>query len=268
VNVGVAAHITAAAPGGPRYNQTMSASERAAIKNGVWLCQICAKLVDADELRYSPDVLLRWKITAEQEAQRKIGKARPVRTSPLASAERRIKNELKMRDTMQADLLKGAKEYAHEYRKPDKPVTRPYEKFRRPEVIIHRLGDDCYPKSDDRPGIISSWFKLELFDFYEGGLVVVLGIERGVIAEDQYWATIEIGVDFDASKFTEINVWRLGKIPFRNIRHYDSQGDQNYPLPHLYCAFDDDGMPYEEFAYAVVGSVDEYDWPLDSNKRL
>src|ERR1700730_7037868 len=120
VNVGVAAHITAAASGGPRYEATMSASERAAIKNGIWLCQICAKLVDADELRYSLDVLLRWKIIAEREAQCQIGKSKPIRTSPLASAERRIKNDLKMRDLMRADLLKGAKEDTEEDREPNK----------------------------------------------------------------------------------------------------------------------------------------------------
>jgi hypothetical protein len=267
VNVGVAAHICAAAPGGPRYEPTMSASERAAIKNGIWLCQVCAKLVDADEMRYSLDVLLRWKTTAEREAQRQIGKGKPTRTSPLATAERRIKIDLKMRDTMQGDLLKGAKEYALERRDPNNTVRRPYEKFRRSEVVIHRLGDDCYPKIDDGPGI-SSWFKLELFDFYERGLVVILGIERAVIADGQYWATIERGTDFDTSVFTEINVWRLGRIPFCNIRHYDPKGDQDYPLPHLYCVFDHNGMPYEEFGYAVVGSANEYDWPLQLGRRL
>ncbi len=140
VNVGVTAHITAAASGGPRYEPTMSTSERASIKNGIWLCQMCAKLVDSDETRYSLDVLRRWKTTAEREAQLRIGKAKPVRTSPLASEERRIKNDLKMRDVMRADLLKGAKEYADEYRKPNRTVRRPYEKFRRSEVVIHRLG--------------------------------------------------------------------------------------------------------------------------------
>ena len=183
VNVGVAAHITAAAAGGPRCEPTMSALERTAIRNGIWLCQTCAKLVDSDDNRYSMDVLVRWKMTAEREAQRQVGKARVLQPSPLASAERRIKNDLKMRDTLRADLLKGAKEYAEEYQNPNKPVRRPYDKFRRSEVIIHRVGDDCYPKNDDRPGI-SSWFKLELFDFYERGLVVVLGIERGVIAAE------------------------------------------------------------------------------------
>jgi hypothetical protein len=48
VNVGVAAHITAAASGGPRYDKSLSSEQRKLIDNGVWLCQNCAKLVDND----------------------------------------------------------------------------------------------------------------------------------------------------------------------------------------------------------------------------
>jgi hypothetical protein len=39
VNVGVAAHITAAAPGGPRFDPNLSPRERADASNGIWLCQ-------------------------------------------------------------------------------------------------------------------------------------------------------------------------------------------------------------------------------------
>lgn len=35
---GIAAHITAAAQGGPRYCSTLSAEERSSIDNGIWLC--------------------------------------------------------------------------------------------------------------------------------------------------------------------------------------------------------------------------------------
>jgi hypothetical protein len=45
-NTGVAAHISAAAPGGPRYNPSLTSEQRASAENGIWLCQICAKLID------------------------------------------------------------------------------------------------------------------------------------------------------------------------------------------------------------------------------
>jgi hypothetical protein len=109
---------------------------------------------------------------------------------------------------------------------------------------------------------------VELFDFYHNGIVVILGIETGVIGAGDYWATIPYGSDFDRQVFRSIKVWILGKIPFRNIRHYDVHGDEFYNFPHLYCAFDNDSMPYEDFAYAIVGNAEEYDWPLDPNRRL
>jgi len=48
VVVGVAAHITAASAGGPRYDAGLSPEQRRSIDNGIWLCQTCAKLVDSD----------------------------------------------------------------------------------------------------------------------------------------------------------------------------------------------------------------------------
>ncbi len=88
VNVGVAAHITAASPGGPRFDPSLTAEERAGESNGIWLCQICAKLVDNDPARYGVRSLRSWKTTAELDAQICIGKAAGLETgSPLSSTE-------------------------------------------------------------------------------------------------------------------------------------------------------------------------------------
>ncbi|MHB9129281.1 MAG: HNH endonuclease [Candidatus Humimicrobiaceae bacterium] len=68
INIGAAAHITAAAKGGLRYNSKLSTSERKSIENGIWLCQNCAKLIDNDDKRYSYDLLIDWKKLSEQAA--------------------------------------------------------------------------------------------------------------------------------------------------------------------------------------------------------
>jgi hypothetical protein len=109
VSVGVAAHISAASSGGPRFNPSLTSQQRSGIKNGIWLCQTCSKLIDGDEKRYTTDLLVRWRVTAEREAQEHIGKAKPKRTS-LVSAERRIKRDLRLRDQMCDDFLKAAKD--------------------------------------------------------------------------------------------------------------------------------------------------------------
>jgi hypothetical protein len=74
LNIGVAAHITAAAPGGPRYDASLTQKQRRASTNGIWLCQNCAKLVDNDRVRYTADLLRQWKADAERQALDRIGR--------------------------------------------------------------------------------------------------------------------------------------------------------------------------------------------------
>lgn len=68
VSIGKAAHITAASPGGPRYDPSLTVEERADISNGIWLCSNHADLIDKDEKRFPVDVLRKWKQDAEQLA--------------------------------------------------------------------------------------------------------------------------------------------------------------------------------------------------------
>ena len=73
VNLGVAAHITAASEGGPRYNPLLTQEERSGANNGIWLCQNCAKLIDSDKQRYTVMLLRLWKNTAEDTANLELG---------------------------------------------------------------------------------------------------------------------------------------------------------------------------------------------------
>lgn len=69
VNIGVAAHITAAAAGGPRFDPLLTRAQRSAATNGIWLCQSCAKLVDSDNPQFTKELLLKWKALAEERAK-------------------------------------------------------------------------------------------------------------------------------------------------------------------------------------------------------
>jgi hypothetical protein len=69
VNIGVAAHITAATQGGPRYDESLSSEKRKSVENGIWLCQNCAKLVDNDAERFTSNILRRWKSLSEEAAR-------------------------------------------------------------------------------------------------------------------------------------------------------------------------------------------------------
>lgn len=68
VSLGVAAHITAASQGGPRFNEHLTHEGRRAAENGIWLCQQCSRLVDANDSAYDVTDLIEWKTFAEAAA--------------------------------------------------------------------------------------------------------------------------------------------------------------------------------------------------------
>ena len=142
----------------------------------------------------------------------------------------------------------------------------PYDKFRKSKIVIRSLGDKHYPKIDSAPsGRISSWLVLEPYDFYHGGLSVILDIRFVAIDDDGTWEFVQDPSTVDETKYRLAKTWYLGRIPWRNIRQIDSEGDEYYSGPHLYCAFDIDGTPFEDFVAREMG--DDYDWPLDQEKQ-
>ena len=62
VNAGEAAHITAAAAGGPRYDGSLSRDERRSYSNGIWMCGIHAKQRDSDDKHFTVDLLRDWSL--------------------------------------------------------------------------------------------------------------------------------------------------------------------------------------------------------------
>jgi hypothetical protein len=58
---GVAAHVCAAAPGGPRFDPKQTEEERKNIENAIWLCHTCSDLVDKDERQFPKELLHDWK---------------------------------------------------------------------------------------------------------------------------------------------------------------------------------------------------------------
>lgn len=73
VNVGVAAHIHAAAPGGARYDSSQSHEERRSLENGIWCCRICGTLVDDDKSAYPAAYLKERKRLHEEAVRASLG---------------------------------------------------------------------------------------------------------------------------------------------------------------------------------------------------
>ena len=107
LNIGVAAHMTAASPGGERYNPTLSPEQRSSATNGIWLCQNCAKLVDNDPAVYPAELLQAWKTMREINARNSIGQTAP--RAIETEAQRKSKKILESKDkpVMLVRLLTG-----------------------------------------------------------------------------------------------------------------------------------------------------------------
>lgn len=74
VLTGDAAHITAASAGGARYDLSLTSEQRRDYSNGIWLCTICARIIDRDVSRYPMETLRKWKSQAEAHAMKCLGK--------------------------------------------------------------------------------------------------------------------------------------------------------------------------------------------------
>ncbi|MCX8956760.1 hypothetical protein [Erwinia psidii] len=74
-NTGVAAHICSASQGpGARRRLDISKFDRRLLsdyRNGIWMCQLHAKMIDTDEVRYTVEMLNHWRELAELRAHLK-----------------------------------------------------------------------------------------------------------------------------------------------------------------------------------------------------
>ncbi|MCJ2125711.1 hypothetical protein [Methylobacterium sp. J-077] len=85
-NIGEAAHICAASPGGRRYEPAMTPAERASIDNAMWVCTDHAKLIDRDAVTYPADRLRAMKRAHEERCARavRLGSSSGLSTGLLA----------------------------------------------------------------------------------------------------------------------------------------------------------------------------------------
>jgi hypothetical protein len=62
IKIGIASHICAASPKGPRYDMSQSDAERSSINNGIWLCASCSVLIDKNGgYDFPAEHLRKWK---------------------------------------------------------------------------------------------------------------------------------------------------------------------------------------------------------------
>lgn len=70
-SVGMACHIYSASPGlnAKRTNPDLTDEEVSDISNGIWMCYSHGKLIDTDDIRFTPSILFEWKNISEKIAR-------------------------------------------------------------------------------------------------------------------------------------------------------------------------------------------------------
>lgn len=175
-----------------------------------------------------------------------------------------IKRNIKMKHRMRGDFIKNQID-------PSVTIRSPYKKFAYTEAIIHSVDDYTYPKVDDKTMGISGWFRVELYNFYFNGLEVIISIEKAIIDGEGYWDIVHYDDESSLDKYQSSKVYVVGRIPFENIVEYDLSGDDFYNCPHIYCDFNNNGMPYEDIVYYTVSQETDsgftYPHRLDNELR-
>jgi hypothetical protein len=69
-----AAHINAASEDGPRPGDVRTEEDLKSVTNGIWLCQICHSLIDADPSRFPESRLREWKSKHAEFVRGLVGK--------------------------------------------------------------------------------------------------------------------------------------------------------------------------------------------------
>jgi len=102
-NVGVGAHITAAALRGPRYDPALTKVQRESTTNAIWLCARCGRLVDNDTTTYTKDDLLAWKTQAIARAHRALETGKTPKPGPSQRARKHDETRFRESDAIMSE---------------------------------------------------------------------------------------------------------------------------------------------------------------------
>lgn len=192
-----------------------------------------------------------------------ISKNRTTQRSPAS----RIKRNLALKKRLTKDFLRKLPKEHWEH-----SWFEPWIKFTYGSAIIREVNDTKFPNSDPpEEGRISTWFKLEFWDFYENGIEFISHGCNAIIDKDGYWDLLKWDGD-DRDKNPSYKVVYLNeflRIPYDYIAEYDMDTDPYYGYPTIYVEYLKDNMPYEEILYGQAGIYKnrKHTIKLDNNNR-
>jgi hypothetical protein len=174
-------------------------------------------------------------------------------TSERKSLVGSVRRNIALKKKMHKDFIKqGGSRDSSEIMK---RISEPWTKFIHSEVLVRSIYDKAYPEENTLlNNDFTGYYKAEVYNFYHNGLMVRA---YPYVKDIKY----KFKEDFDSEEYeiVDIRAEILGCIPFENIIEYDTDGDEYYMYPHIFCDFVNVSDPYEKFIY-----LDESGYPLDT----
>ena len=97
--LGIAAHISAAAQGGPRYDPLLTPEQRSSIENGIFLCTTCASVIDKNNgVDFPTETLICWKNEHEAWVRNSLNRS----VTSLADSIQSINEQNRRKDILYA----------------------------------------------------------------------------------------------------------------------------------------------------------------------
>ena len=127
-------------------------------------------------------------------------------------------------------------------------VDKPYLKFKYDSTIVRSIDDETYPGREENENA-SGWYKCFFCDTTEKGVIISIApwsnVTIAINKQTQLWRKVE---ENDAIFDTEIVVDTepVVLIPYYNIIDIWEEGDDFFPIPHLFCKFDFNLSPFTE----------------------
>ncbi|MGN8653063.1 hypothetical protein [Segatella copri] len=130
----------------------------------------------------------------------------------------------------------------------------PSEKFICSEVIIRSIKDKDISLISDNKEMPDTRAKFFLYDIYNDGIQLYVApwtSETIVINPYGQWLDKKEFEKLDyQGEHMELNVVKIGKIPYSNIVIIDQDGDLNYSCPIIWCNFQGEHGPFVDFCYS------------------
>lgn len=196
----------------------------------------------------------------------------PKRIRKTKSNATKIKRNLALKKRMKKDLLDELprEQWKH-------AMYKPSLRFKYSQLMIRSVDDTSWPDSEEpEEGEISTWFKANVWDFYDNGLELVSSGYYAIFDEEDNWDTLDWNGDEREKnpKYKKVSYQSFLRIPYEYIVDYDMEPDAYEGVPTIYVEYAKDGMPYEEILYGIMGSSNNEDenksrltYYFDNNKK-